>query len=70
MRFDKLEADLLWSQVSFDDHCHLVVHHIQFCLVTLFLEIFESHLKCFQDAVGIETGNWGGEDGVGFLMVH
>ncbi len=60
MWFVELEADLLRSQVSFDDRCHLVVHHIQFWLITLFLEIFKILLKCFQDAVGIETGDWGG----------
>jgi hypothetical protein len=60
MWFNKLEAGLLQSQVSFDDRCCLVVHHIQFWLVTLFLKILEILLKRFQDAVGFETGDWGG----------
>ena len=60
MWFIELEADLLWSQVSFDDRCCLLVHSIQFWLVPLFLEIFEILLKHFQDAVGINIGGWGG----------
>ncbi len=60
MWFNKLEAGLLRSEVSFDDYCCLVVHHIQFWPVAHFLKMLEILLKHFQDAGGIETGNWGG----------
>ncbi len=60
MWFSKLEADPLQSNVSFDDRCCLIVHHIQFRLVTLFLKIFKILLKCFQDAIGILAGDWCG----------
>ncbi len=41
MGFYKLEADILWGEVSLDYLCGLVVHHIWFWFVTFVDEVFK-----------------------------
>jgi hypothetical protein len=50
MGLDELEADLLWGEVGLDHFCSLIVHHVQFWLVTFIFEVFKILLACFQDA--------------------
>ncbi len=70
MGLNELEADLLWGEVGLDHFCSLIVHHVQFWLVTTIFKVFKILLVCFQDAARVKTRDRSGKNGVCFIMIH
>ena len=70
VRLNEHELAIVGGEEFFDLLCALIVHHVQFYLVSFAFQKFELCFVCCKDSVVIETRYWETEDCIGFVVVN